>query len=176
MFGFVDDLDFNPNHVERMLKDFSESLKRSEDEKESLTNDLQSAESKLSELIMEVKSLQKKLEEADKVCQASDRAKARLEQQFERTQETIRLQVSLSFCAAISTMQLNQILCGSLLNRAIAFLTKTSNVKIIFLQFSTKNLELLQDNDTSTHLQLLVAPMGQFLSLKIIIGRAFCKK
>ncbi len=91
----ADDLEINPHHIEKMIRDFTDAIKQTEQDKENILNDLQSTESRVSHLQNEVKSLQQKLDEGDRALQANERAKERIELQFERTQETIRLQVSL---------------------------------------------------------------------------------
>eukprot|EP00794_Sanderia_malayensis_P020537 gene20537-22556_t len=91
-FSFDDDLEVNPRYIERMMRDLYDEIKQSEQDKEDLLNDLKTTEMTVSRLQNEVKSLQQKIDEGDKALQASERAKERIELQFERTQETIRLQ------------------------------------------------------------------------------------
>ena len=83
--------------MERLLRDLTETVKQTEEDKENVLMELQSTETKVAELENEAKDLQKSLEEGERALQASERAKERIEVQFQRTQETIRLQVSNSY-------------------------------------------------------------------------------
>ena len=95
---FPDDLEINPNHIEKMMRDHTEAIRQSQQERDELGNQLHAAESKLAEKEEEIKRFSHEMKEIEKALQTSERAKERIELQFERTQETIHVQV----CCLIS--------------------------------------------------------------------------
>ena len=92
---FTGDLDFNPDDIERIIKEANDKLKKTEFERDECERKVKSTEEKVLELTNANKSIQNELKAAEKAMQSNERAKERVEMQFERTKETILLQVKL---------------------------------------------------------------------------------
>ena len=89
----IGDLDFNPNDIEKTIKDANEKLKITEMQRDEMEKKAKQLEERVSDLTRDVKSLQSEVRDAEKAFQGSERAKDRVEMQFERTKETMLLQV-----------------------------------------------------------------------------------
>ena len=83
----------DPAKISQHLKDLSQQIFDLGKENDEASNLVESYKSKSRESEEEINSLKRQLKEAESNLQASERMQERMEIQFERTQETLRLQV-----------------------------------------------------------------------------------